>query len=448
MRIKSILLKNFKRFTNLSVDDIPQTAKLVVLVGPNGSGKTSFFETFNHFYKYFGFRYYPEGRNYLLKSNNDITDDEWSKEFPNLVTINFHNANYPNVVGQSEIKGRFYFRSAYRNEPDFTIESMNRQENPTIQIRLNTLIENDQTVSSNYQRLISKTMGDVFNDKNISKTVQDLREELTGKIKKALANVFEELNLSSLGDPLTNGSFYFKKGAINNFHYCNLSAGEKSAFDLILDIAIQAEYYPDAVYCIDEPEAHMHTNLQGKVLNELYSLIPNESQLWVSTHSIGMLQQVKEIEETNPGTVIFLDFDGKNFDHDEIIRPSKINKAILNKFYELAFDDFAKLMLPKRLVFCEGDPNGKSRKDFDKTIFTTIFEDSYPDTFFLSAKSCSELENIENSLGEIMTKLFENAEVIKIIDRDDRSSNEISELKSKGIKVLSRRNIESYLLDD
>jgi len=120
----------------------------------------------------------------------------------------------------------------------------------------------------------------------------------------------------------------------------------------------------------------------------------------------------------------------------------------LDKFYELAFGDFAKLMLPKRIVFCEGDPNGKTRKDFDKTIFTSIFTDSYPDTFFVSAKSCSELENIETSLGEIMTKLLSNTEIVRIVDRDDRSAIEVSELNKKGIKVLPRRNIESYLLDD
>ena len=39
MKIKEIRLKNFKRFTDLTVTEIPETAKLVVLVGPNGSCK-------------------------------------------------------------------------------------------------------------------------------------------------------------------------------------------------------------------------------------------------------------------------------------------------------------------------------------------------------------------------------------------------------------------------
>ena len=79
--------------------------------------------------------------------------------------------------------------------------------------------------------------------------------------------------LSSVGDPLQNGNFYFTKGTTKDFSYRNLSAGEKSAFDLILDMVVQSKYYPDAIYCIDEPETHMHTKLQGRVLRELYLLI-------------------------------------------------------------------------------------------------------------------------------------------------------------------------------
>ena len=44
--------------------------------------------------------------------------------------------------------------------------------------------------------------------------------------------------------------------------------------------------------------------------------------------------------------------------------------------------------------------------------------------------------------------MLKNSEVIKIVDRDDRSETEIEELANKGIRVLKNRNLESYLLDD
>ncbi|GHU60815.1 hypothetical protein FACS189445_1230 [Spirochaetia bacterium] len=445
MRIKSVELNKFKRFSHLLVEELPATAKLVMLVGPNGSGKTSFFEAFNLWHQSNVFNHTGD-QSYFDKKidENPLDSANWNTQSRKKVNIQFFDAEYKGKAAE----GKFYFRSAYRNEPSFQIAQLNKQSDPTRENRLTTLMLNDQTVSTNYQRLVSSTMAGLFDENNNNKTVGALRNELIGKIRESLKNVFSDLNLHSIGDPLSNGSFYFEKGVSKEFHYHNLSAGEKSAFDLILDIIIKAHYFYDAIYCIDEPETHMHTKLQGKVLRELYTLVPENSQLWVSTHSIGMLQEAEEIEKEYHGTVIFLDFDGRNFDTDETIRPAKINKAVMDKFYELAFGDFAKLMLPKKIVFCEGDPNGKSRKDFDKTIYTSIFGDNHPETFFVSAKSCGELENIETSLGEIMTKLLNNTDIIKIVDRDDRTEIEVADLLSKGIRTLERRNLESYLLDD
>lgn len=450
MKIKKIELNNFKRFTHLSVEDIPETTKLVILVGPNGSGKTSFMEAMNHYYKCAGYNDAGD-YHYLSKAGNveEFNYSEWRSRALKLVNIDFHEATFSNTLGNhDDIKGHFYFRSAYRNEPDFQIESMQKQQDPTKSIRLSSLIQNDQTVSANYQRLIANTIAGVFDNANDTKAVATLRDELIGKIQVALKRVFEDLELSSVGDPLQNGNFYFTKGTTKDFSYRNLSAGEKSAFDLILDMVVQSKYYPDAIYCIDEPETHMHTKLQGRVLRELYLLIPGQSQLWLSTHSIGMLQEAEEIETEHPGTVAFLDFGGRDFDTDQVIRPAKIGKAVMDKFYELAFGDFAKLMLPKTIVFCEGDPNGKTRKDFDKIIYSTIFADTHPEAFFISGGSCNNIEDIEKTHGEILNTLLKSSRIIKIVDRDDRSSKEVSDLASKGIKVLKERNLESYLLDD
>lgn len=304
------------------------------------------------------------------------------------------------------------------------------------------------TVSENYQRLISQTLSGVFEQANNSKTVEQLREELIGKIKTSLANVFDELNLSSIGDPLSNGSFYFEKGVSKDFHYKNLSAGEKSVFDLLLDMIIKSTYYNDAVFCIDEPEAHMHTRLQAKVLKELFSLTPANSQLWISTHSIGMLKQAEDLEKSSPGSVVFLDFDNRDFDLTEVITPAIINKTIWNRFFDLAFADFSQLIAPQKIIFCEGTSQGRKYKDFDAQIYGKIFENKYHDTKFISIGSSAEIENIENQSVKIVSNILKSSSILKFVDRDDKSPEEIAELLQKGIKTSKRRHIESYLLDD
>ena len=122
---------------------------------------------------------------------------------------------------------------------------------------------------------------------------------------------------------------------MKSFSYQNLSGGEKAAFDLLLDMVVKRRSFDDTVFVIDEPEAHMGTRLQGALLEELYRLIPDNS-MWIATHSIGMMRKARELYEAHPGEVIFLDFEGQNFDEPVNLHPIAPTRAFWERVLRVA----------------------------------------------------------------------------------------------------------------
>ncbi|CAE6781046.1 AAA family ATPase [Xanthomonas arboricola] len=439
MRVEKIRLRSFKRFTGLEVGPIPIEAKLVMLVGPNGSGKSSLLEAFNHWHSLRGWGSVGDQR-YLLKEGALLGDD-WNRE---SVVVSFYGVD--NL--DNNVRDRLYFRTAYRNEPDFNAHGLQRIASPTESPRVDRFIVNEASVSQNYQRLVGKTLGGVYDDTNGAKLVSELRDELTGNIKMTLSAVFEDLTLTSIGDPLNNGAFYFKKGASAPFHYKNLSAGEKSVFDLILDLVVNSSHYPDAVFFIDEPEAHIHTEKQAATLRALFNLIPNEGQLWCSTHSLGMLLEAQKIEQEQPGSVAFLDFSDRDYDSPQTILPSRPDRQLWDKTLELTLGSLSSLIGPNTIYLCEGDPLSRKNKSFDAQVLERVFSASQPQSSFVSVGNTDAVIDPAGAASQTLRAIFPNAQIKRVVDRDYLSAQEVQELKDRGVRVTSERHLEAYLLSD
>ena len=54
----------------------------------------------------------------------------------------------------------------------------------------------------------------------------------------------------------------------------------------------------------------------------------------------------------------------------------------------------------------------------------------------------------KRGIAYALSVLIHGTKVLKLIDRDARSVEEVADLQKHGIRVLSRRNLESYLFDD
>lgn len=444
MRLKLATVKDFKRFTELTVQGIPQTARLVMLAGPNGSGKSSFFDALYTWHRH-GWRQSGQWDPTYHRKSQKSGKDRWSSD---EVKVEFHEQAPDDA---RERKKAFYFRSAYRNEPEFMLNQLNRSGELLDHARFNRMIDNDAAVSQNYQRLASKAFSDAFEHAPGQTTFDEFRESTIGVIRDSFRHLFPDVELNSLGDPLTNGTFRFTKGVSEGFLFKNLSGGEKAAFDLILDLVVARREYDNTVFCIDEPETHMNTRLQADLLSVLYDLTPDNCQLMLATHSIGMMRRAREIGAAHPGSVAFLDFGNRNFDQPQLIEPIWPTRAFWQRTYAVALDDLSTLIAPSRVIICEGapkTPKGSRNQNHDARCYDPIFEAEFPETRFISGGSASEVATDRFVLTEALGALIEGMEVVRLIDRDDRSGSEIAEELKRGVKVLSRRNLESYLFDD
>ena len=162
-----------------------------------------------------------------------------------------------------------------------------------------------------------------------------------------------------------------------------LSTGEKECVDMLIDIYLRKEVYKETIYCIDEPELHLHTAIQRKLLKEIIEMIPEDSQLWICTHSIGFLRAL-QLDYNHECQV--LDFGSADyFNGSKTIVPIPKTRKNWSAIFETALEDLTGLIAPKTLIYCEGlakPGSGMREKGFDARVFNQIFENAYPDTLF------------------------------------------------------------------
>ena len=155
----------------------------------------------------------------------------------------------------------------------------------------------------------------------------------------------------------------------------------------------------------------------------------------------------QDLWREDPDSVVFLDFGkneagkGRDFDKQEIIKPAEPNPNFWSQTYDVALGDMAELVVTGRTVFCEGE-------GFDEECYKNIFEKQYPDVHFVSLGARENVVKSVTAANLAIGKIAKSAMVIGIVDRDKATCGEIKRNTKKGIRTLSRKTIESYLLDN
>jgi AAA15 family ATPase/GTPase len=456
MRIQRVRLKNgYKRFHDLTIDLGQNPARLVALVGPNGCGKSSVLD---------GLLYHHNAHNVIGGQGPKGFEYHSMTQAPNFsfqnVEIIFDRGSYSAVRTEKEKAGKertiFSFRSPYRYNSNLKITESRAMP----ELRLNnygasTATDIDDKVEQNYRRLNIKYNRYLHEtDSRPSEAKQKIIGDLNASISKCI-----DLTVSSLGDiEASRGTLYFKKpDHPTEFDFNVLSSGEKEVVDLLLDLYLRKEEYDDTVFLIDEPELHISTRIQGALLTEIDRLVGENCQIWITTHSVGFMRAIKENFPTHCQVIHFrgeYELASKPY----ILEPVPLSTVTWRDLFAIALDDLAKLVCPKRLVYCEGrDMPGAGGRDrgLDAKVLNEIFSKHHTDTLFISSGGNTELDQRSEIAIAILGKVFPDLEIWVLKDRDMASGKATNE-KDRQIylstnpenhRVLRRWEIENYLYD-
>ncbi|MCK5368709.1 MAG: ATP-binding protein, partial [Cyclobacteriaceae bacterium] len=354
--------------------------KIIALVGPNGCGKSSVIDAMLFHSNAYGRIGKYNQKDYTYHSMNQTPNYDHQN-----IEINFLEGSFQNIREEKRKIGKentiFSLRSPYRYNSNLKVN----QSRATAEIRLNnygatTATDLDEKVEENYRRLYIK-YNDYLNTEDCKPSEAKVKiiKDLNDSIKNCL-----DLEIVSIGSIESGqGTLYFKKDDHpSNFEFNVLSSGEKEVVDILLDLYLRQGEYDDTVFLIDEPELHINTSIQKKLLIEINKLVGENCQIWVATHSIGFLRALQEGFKEEGQVIQFKA--GVNWaSTPQILVPIKKTLKKWREIFETALDDLTGLVSPKKIIYCEGrdrpGANGQE-KGFDAKVFNNIFSEKYHDT--------------------------------------------------------------------
>ena len=444
MRASKIEIRNFKRFHDLTIDLGAEPKKIIALIGPNGCGKSSVLDAFATKILHSGISSFEGSKGWL-------PNYFWRDKDMQCNIINILDKDGNKIINRDyEVSIRSPYR--YNSNLDIreikAVESIQKNEDGRI-----STVHIDDRIENSYRLLLAQYR-DYLEEKDVkpSEAKEYIMGELNNSIKKCL-----DLEIVNLGNvEKGKGSIFFKKSDSDiEFSFNQLSSGEKEVIDIILDLYLRKLEYKGMIYLIDEPELHINTAIQRKLLHEINNLIDDEGQIWIATHSIGFMRAIQS-DFSEISQVIQFDDKTKYASESVILEAIKPNRKNWQEIFATALDDLTGLIAPKRIIYCEGKATKKAEEQgMDAQVLNNIFGETHPNTVFVSSGGNTELDQRSEIALAIIGKVFPDLEIWVFKDRDIGSGKNINEEErleylrnnTEEYRVMKRWEIENYLFD-
>lgn len=302
--LQQLLINDCYAHQNLTVPvfEAGEPFKHLILTGRNGSGKTTILRTLNAIVQ-------NDANNSKLASNTVGRLTEWINEanesiedlklwqaeldkFGKVTPIfkNSYSSTYKGFVSMASAI-IFTFFKATREVQVKQVSTITREDDLEKQL-LNSR-SNQPPAEFFKQYLVNKKVFQVFDAMDGKQEGAKQQELFFAKLEKTLADIFEDPG-TKLEFVRENFEFYINLSDGRRFTFNQLSAGFSAFLSILTELLMRTDllrkqandytYDPCGFVLIDEPETHLHLEMQYQILPLLTSLFPN-LQFIVATHS-------------------------------------------------------------------------------------------------------------------------------------------------------------------
>ena len=217
---------------------------------------------------------------------------------------------------------------------------------------------------------------------------------------------------------LEDGSIVAKREEGATYDIAQMSDGERSAMIIAAQV-ITAE--PGSVFLIDEPERHLHRSIIVPLLSALFALRREDCAFVISTHEVAL-----PVANSDAPVVMLQSCEWHGAECERWDAELLRSRSLLPEELKLAI-----LGGRRKILFVEGE-----HASLDRPFYTALF----PEVSVLSMRTCQEVERAVRGLRSAPD--LHHTEAFGVIDRDNRSNENVAKLAKEGVIVLEVCSVE------
>ena len=445
--IKEIQLENYRCFEKSKI-----TCKdLVILVGKNNAGKSSFIEALrmvafaSQKSIQTTYKEAPIGLGISIREKGIRIDIEklkidlrgivylYEDKIAKIITV-FQNGSRIVILANKDLAFAFLYSPEGKNIKTKSKAAENNFGNISILPQIGLIKENEKLLS---EITIESNKETYLSSRHVRNEILMYKEEYWKDFKSLAEKSWEGLQIVTLDYNLSESENIRLMVSDDRFlaEIGLMGSGLQMWLQIIWFIC-RSEY--SDIIILDEPDVYMHPDLQKTLISMVRKRF---KQVIIATHSIEIISEVL------PGNIVMLDKHSKNMKYANNL---KAVQNIVDNIGGIQNLSLVRIGLRKKCLFVEGK---------DIKILAKLFDKLYPlDNNFLSSLPVIELHGFSN-LNEAFgaSKLFfsETEGEIKsvcIIDRDYypdeliQKKMEMAKINHLCLHIWSKKEIENYLI--